>query len=79
MALLVKQGITKLSELTIDADKIWLDKGISSIKELALGMTRGDILYHDGTRLVKLSPGAAIGSELMTMGLGHNPYWGFVA
>ena len=77
MSLLMKQGITKLSELTIDADKIWLDKGISQIKELALGMTEGDILYHDGTRLVKLSPGV-ISTELMTLGPAHNPYWGFV-
>lgn len=77
MSLLMKQGITKLSELTIDADKVWLDMGISQIKELALGMTEGDILYHDGTRLAKLSPGP-VSTELMTLGPGHNPYWGFV-
>ncbi len=77
MALLMKQGITKLSELTIDTDKVWLDMGISQIKEIALGMTEGDILYHDGTRLVKLSPGIT-SSELKTLGPGHNPYWGFV-
>ena len=71
-------GITKLSELTIDADKNWADKGISQLKEIVPGMTAGDIVYHDGTRLVKLSPGVT-GSELITLGTGHAPIWGWVA
>lgn len=69
-------GITKLSQLQIDADKIWLDKGISNIKEIVLAMTKGDIVFHDGTRLVKLSPGV-LGSELKTKGPGANPIYSF--
>lgn len=70
-------GVSKLSQLNIDADKVWMDKGISSIKEIALGMTKGDIVYHDGTRLVKLSPGPNT-SELITQGPTHPPKWGWV-
>lgn len=73
------KGIKNLSQLTIDADKNWQAKGISNIKEIVLGMGVGDIAYHDGTKLVKLQPGMVIGSELVTLGPGHNPYYGFVA
>ena len=59
MSLLVRAGITRLSELEIDADKDWQDKGISNIKEVALGMSIGDIVQHNGARLVKLVPGEA--------------------
>ena len=61
--LLVKGGITKLSELEIDTDKDWNSKGIFNLKELDAGMGKGDIVYHNGTRLAKLSPGT-IGDEL---------------
>ena len=71
-------GITKLSELTIDADKAWADKGISQLKEIVSGMTAGDIVYHDGTRLLKLSPGV-LGSQLITLGPTQAPKWGWVA
>lgn len=59
MSLLVKAGITKLSELEIDADKDWDGKGISNIKEIAEAMAIGHIIQHNGTKLVKLQPGAA--------------------
>ena len=59
-------GITKLSELIIDADKVWADKGISSIKELAAGMVKGDILVHDGTRIARLAAG--IPNTVLTSG-----------
>ncbi len=58
MTLLVK-GVTKLSQLQIDADKGWSLKGISNIKELALAMVQGDILVHDGTRIIRLPAGSA--------------------
>jgi len=68
-------GITKLSELIIDADKNWVDKGISNLKELVLGMQRGDIFYRgSGGVLVKLSPGN-IGDELTSQGTGHEIWW----
>lgn len=70
-------GITKLSQLTIDAGKVWAGMGISNIKEIALGMTRGDILYHDGTKLVKLSPGPIVGSQLKTKGVSAPPIYSF--
>ena len=35
MSLLTKAGITKLSELQVDADKNWQGCGISNLKELA--------------------------------------------
>jgi hypothetical protein len=50
-------GITKLSELEINVDKDWERKGIFNIKEVAQGMVIGDIVQHDGAKLVKLSPG----------------------
>ena len=59
MSLLLKAGISRLSELEIDADKDWQTKGISNIKEIVLGMAIGDVVQHNGTRLVKLSPGQA--------------------
>jgi len=52
-------GITKLSQLLIDADKNWAGMGISQIKEVVAGMVIGDIAQHDGVRLAKLSPGVA--------------------
>ncbi len=67
-------GITKLSQLTIDADKVWALKGISNIKELALGMVQGDILVHDGTRIIRLSAGVA-NMVLTSAGAGLLPTW----
>ena len=59
MSLLLRAGISRLSELEIDADKDWQGKGISNIKEVAQGMGIGDIVQHDGAKLVKLPPGTA--------------------
>jgi len=72
--ILVKAGITKLSELEIDADKDWNGRGITSLKELAAGMGKGDALVHDGSVLVKVSPGD-IGDEFTSGGPGHMPGW----
>ncbi|MBA7710538.1 hypothetical protein ES703_119481 [subsurface metagenome] len=59
MSLLLKGGISKLSELEIDADKDWDGKGISNIKEIAETMAIGHLVQFDGTKLVKLQPGVA--------------------
>lgn len=67
-------GITKLSELQIDADKNWNGKGISNLKWLAAGMQIGDIAVFDGVRLIKLSPAAA-GMVLTSQGPGNIPIW----
>ncbi|MDD5510854.1 MAG: hypothetical protein PHI12_08590 [Dehalococcoidales bacterium] len=79
MSLEIKSGgVTAISGLTIDADKGWAAKGISNIKEVVAGMAEGDMIYHDGTRIVKITPGV-INSELITKGPTWPPIWGFVA
>lgn len=75
MTLLAK-GVTRLSQLTIDADKDWAGMGISNIKEVALGMAEGDIIYRDATGVKKLTPGI-VGSMLKTKGTDANPIWSF--
>ena len=73
--LLVKMGITRLSELEIVIDKDWGGHGISNLKELASGMQRGDILQRgDSGVLEKISPGA-IGFEITSNGPGHEVEW----
>jgi hypothetical protein len=53
------RAITKLSELGIDKDKDWGGAfGIENLKELATGMTKGDIVFFgSGGVLKKISPG----------------------
>ena len=73
--LLAKAGITKLSELIIDADKDWNGKGITNLKELASGMGQGDIVQRGSSGVLeKLSP-AEIGFELTSNGPGHEISW----
>lgn len=66
--------VRKLSELIIDYDKDWLKYGIINLKELEAGMTKGDLITHDGTTLVKKEPGG-IGNALYTGGPGAPIYW----
>jgi hypothetical protein len=77
MSLLQKSGIRQLSQLQIDADKDWLSYGMSQVKEVAAQMNTGDLLFFNGNRICKLTPGV-VGSELMTKGPGQDPVWGFV-
>ena len=77
MSLLLK-GITRLSQIEVDVDKDWAGMGISNIKEVVAGMAVGDIIYHDGVKIAKLSPGP-LSSELITKGPTHPPVWGWVA
>ena len=72
--LLMKGGITRLSELEIDADKNWQSYGITNVAHLASGMTRGSLLVHNGTVLVAV-PAGTIGDELTSNGPGHMPDW----
>jgi hypothetical protein len=74
MSLLLKGGISKLSELEIDADKDWQGKGIANIKEVVAGMAIGDILQHDGMKLVRLPPGTA-NYVLTSEGPAHPVTW----
>ena len=66
-------GITKLSELEIDADKDWQGFGISNIKEVAAAMAKGDLPI--GGSMDKLTPGTA-GEPLTSAGAGNTPTWG---
>lgn len=74
MTLLLK-GVTKLSELTIDADKDWGGHQITSLKELALNMQKGDILIKGvGGVLIKITPGL-FNYELTSNGPGAEIEW----
>ena len=73
--LLIKLGVTRLSQLEVDIDKDWGGYGVSNMKELASGMQRGDILQRgDSGVLEKLSPGP-IGFEITSNGQGHEVDW----
>ena len=76
MSLYVKGGggITKLSELIIDADKDWQAKGITNLKEVAAAMAKGDLPVRGNAILQRLIPGA-IGLVLTSAGPGHIPFW----
>lgn len=74
MSLLVKGGITNLSELTIDADKNWQVKGITNLKEVASAMAKGDFPVRSNVILVRFAPGP-IGFVLISGGPGHLPAW----
>ena len=65
-------GITRLSQLLIDADKNWAAYGIENIEEVAAGMARGDLPFFGGAGIVILTPGP-IGTVLTTQGVGADP------
>jgi hypothetical protein len=50
--------------------------GITNLKELAAGMTKGDLFVHNGTILARISPGA-IGTNLMSHDFGFMLTWEF--
>lgn len=74
MSLLLKGGISKLSELEIDADKDWQGFGIANIASIAAGMAIGHIVQHNGSVLETLPPGAAH-NVLTSEGFGHLVVW----
>jgi hypothetical protein len=74
MSLLAKGGITKLSQLLIDADKAWNAKGITNLKELALAMAKGDLALRGDNVLIRFQPGT-IGYVLTSGGPLHLPTW----
>ena len=75
MSLLLKpQGVKRLSELEIDADKDWAGKGIANLKELALSMSQGDMNFRGAVVIEKLAAGIA-GQYLKTQGLNQPPVW----
>ncbi len=64
----------KLSELVIDQDKDWAAFAMTNVKEIAEGMSKGDIVYHDGNGLRKLSPGS-IGTNLTSHDFDNDVTW----
>lgn len=72
--LLQAAGITKLSELIIDADKDWAAMGITNLEELAAAMAHGDINFRGAAVVEKLTAGFA-GQYLKTQGVGSPPIW----
>ncbi len=74
MSLLVT-GVSKLSQLIIDADKEWQVKGISSLKQLALGMVQGDLIVKGPSGvLIRVPPGIA-NTVWTSNGPGATPSW----
>jgi len=76
-ALLIKAvgGITKLSDLIIDADKDWQGFGISNIKEAAAAMAKGDVPIRGNAILETFIPGP-IGRRVTSADAGNTPTWG---
>jgi len=72
--LLARSGITRLSELAIDADKDWGDYSIHNVSHLAAGMDRGSLLVHNGSILQTVDAGP-IGHEFTSNGPGAMPSW----
>jgi hypothetical protein len=79
MSFLDAGGVSKWSQVTIDADKDMLGFGLSDLKELALGMNVGDMLaFNNDTGklgIIRINP--VIGTELLTKGTVSPPVWGF--
>lgn len=74
------KGITKISELEIDADKDFRDltlapHGITNIKQVAAAMSRGDLVVRGDTILVRVAAGPT-GYVLTSAGVGKIPVWG---
>lgn len=68
-------GITKLSQLVIDADKDWNGKGFSNLKEVVAAMDVGAVILKGlGGVLVQLPPGV-VNRVLTSHGLGALPDW----
>ncbi len=75
-------GITRLSELIIDADKSWVLKAISRLAGLDVGQVRGDIwdfnLENHANLIVRRLPAAEEGKVLCSRGPGKPPFWAWV-
>ena len=65
-AWLVK-GISRLSQLEIDAGKDWGEKGIANIAHMVGGMQKGDLLMRGAAGIVVVSPNS-IGNILTANG-----------
>ncbi len=67
---------TRISQMVMDADKDFAAIKLRNVKQMAVGMNMGDILVHNGVGiLVRLEPGAVIGSYLTTQSRTALPTW----
>ena len=64
----------KLSQIEIDQDKNWAGKGITNIKQVAAGMSLGDIPVRNDSIIRSLVPGFS-GYYLVSRGPGYMPVW----
>ena len=70
------KGITKLSQLEVDADKDWRAREISNLKAVAEAMSHGDIAFRGMDVIEKLTADAGKGySFLRSRGPGLSPIW----
>jgi len=60
-------GISKLSEIEIDADKDWQAREIRNLKAIVAGMVEGDIAYRGPGVLEKLAGEYGIGYNFLHM------------
>jgi len=60
-------GISKLSEIEIDADKDWQAREIRNLKAIVTGMVEGDIAYRGPDVLEKLAGEYGIGYNFLHM------------
>ena len=68
------KGITRLSELDIDADKDWQAKEITNLRAVAEAMAHGDIAFRGAGVLEKLGADAGKGYNfLRSRGPGLSP------
>ena len=67
MSLLIKAGISKLSELEIDANKDWQAKEITNLKAIAAAMARGDIVFRGDDILERLAGNYGVGYNFLHM------------
>jgi len=72
--LLMRGGISRLSELEIDADKDWQGYSMHNVDYLAAGMNRGSLLVHNGLILQAVAS-SPIGHEFTSNGPGLMPSW----
>ncbi|MFC1874643.1 hypothetical protein ACFLY3_00590 [Chloroflexota bacterium] len=77
MSWLIKGGTGKLSELEIDTDKDWQQKGITNLKAVAAGMAQGDIAFRGGDILERLPGDYGLGYNFLHIkNTGHlEPEW----
>jgi len=72
---LLTRGVSKLSQIGIDIDKDWNGKGISNIKELALGMIQGDLIVKGPEGVLSRLPPGVANTVLTSNGGGAVPSW----